>query len=135
MKGLKTARPRFGAGEREKGKPVEAEEAVAATERLPSKGVDQTTNYGRRVKALEKLYHLIETTKCSAFSGPREPKKGNGGTEAGRKMPKEDEGKVEDKGKRRRRPGPRVVAQAKGVFDLFILCTDNKPIIQICIAV
>ncbi|KAK1122108.1 hypothetical protein K0M31_009948 [Melipona bicolor] len=33
MKGLKTARPRFGAGEREKGKPVEAEEAVAATER------------------------------------------------------------------------------------------------------
>ncbi|KAK9308029.1 hypothetical protein QLX08_001766 [Tetragonisca angustula] len=33
MKGLKTARPRFGAGEREKGKPAEAEEAAAATER------------------------------------------------------------------------------------------------------
>lgn len=33
MKGLKTAGPRFGVWKKEKGKPVEVEEAVAATER------------------------------------------------------------------------------------------------------
>lgn len=56
---------------------------------------------------------IIHEVFCS--KSQKKKRRGNVGTEAGRKIPKEVEGKVEDKGKRRRRPGPRVVAQAKGV--------------------
>ena len=73
------------------------------------------SNNHNSIYIITQLLLIICKVFCILQRKNKKKEKGNGGTEAGRKIPKEDEGKVEDKGKRRRRPGRESWRRQRGL--------------------